>query len=308
MAAISIARRPRALTRRRGRIGLLFVGPWIAGFVLLKALPICASLALSFSNFNMLHPDQTRFVGLENYLSAFGDPGAAGSLMSTIGYAVIAVPAQVLVSLGLAALLCSKRTRGKQWLRTLIFMPSVIPGLVILTVWFGFLDPNTGWLNRLFLQPLGLPPMAGPNSEAGFNFYLTLMTLWSIGPGFLIVLGAMQSVPEELHEAARVDGAGPLLRFWAITVPLVSPAIFFSLVIYLIGIFGGASLLDRGASFGAGQSAFDSYITSVMFGANELGYAASLSWILFALMLFTTFVLFRTADRWVHYAEEEEEA
>lgn len=285
--------------------GLLFISPWLIGFLLLKLVPIASSLAFSFTDFDMLEPEATRFVGLANYGRIFRDEGAGFSLFSTLGFALIAVPLQLLVSLGLAALLNAKRLVGKGLHRALVFLPSVIPGAAITFVWFGFLDPTTGWLNRLFLEPLGLPPYPGPISESGYNFYLLITALWSIGPGVLIMLGAMQGVSRELYEAARVDGAGPMLRFLRITVPVISPAIFFSLVINLVSVFGGAVLLDRGSSFsGGGQSAFDFYIYWVMFREHQLGYAASLSWLMFLMMLVTTIGLFATARYWVYYPEE----
>ena len=303
--ALRRSRSTTRLRRRRALTGLLFISPWLVGFLLLKLVPIAGSLAFSFTDFDMLEPEATRFVGLANYGRIFRDEGAGFSLFSTLGFALIAVPLQLLVSLGLAALLNAKRLVGKGLHRALVFLPSVIPGAAITFVWFGFLDPTTGWLNRLFLEPLGLPPYPGPISESGYNFYLLITALWSIGPGVLIMLGAMQGVSRELYEAARVDGAGPMLRFLRITVPVISPAIFFSLVINLVSVFGGAVLLDRGSSFsGGGQSAFDFYIYWVMFREHQLGYAASLSWLMFLMMLVTTIGLFATARYWVYYPEE----
>lgn len=299
--------RPLGLARRQAHTGLAFLTPWIAGFLLLKLLPILGSLAFSFTDFDMLHPDQVRFVGLGNYLRVLGDGQAYFSLFATLGFALISIPVQIGLALFLAAALTSKRAFGTRAHRILVFMPSVIPGAAIFSLWLGFLDPSTGWLNRLILEPLGMPPYPGPNSESGYNFYLLIMALWSIGPGFLIMLGAMQAVPDELHEAARVDGAGPLMRFLSITVPIISPAIFFSLIINLISVFGGAALLDRSGALGiAPTSAYDAYVYQTMFGNSQLGYAATLAWVLFGAMLATTYFLFRTARYWVYYPEDDE--
>ncbi len=299
--------RPRRLrlARRQALTGFLFISPWVIGFILLKLAPILASLVLSFTDFNMLNPDATRFVGLANYAHIWRDQDAGFNLFSTISLAVFTVPLQLLVSLGLATLLNNERLRAKTMLRTLFFLPSIIPAIAIFSMWAGFLDPTTGWLNRLILQPLGLPLYPGPGSESGRNLLLSMLALWSIGPGFLIMLGAMQGVSRELYEAARVDGAGPLLRFFQVTVPCISPAIFFSLIINLIGIFGGVALLDRGTPFSGSLSQFDNFIYTVMFHDNQLGYAASLSWLFFIAMLAVTLILFRTSRRWVFYAEGE---
>jgi multiple sugar transport system permease protein len=283
----------------------MLISPWIIGFLLFKLAPILASLAFSFTDFNMLEPKGTQFSGLANYAHILRDQEAGFAFFSTLGLAVISMPLQLLVALGLAALLNSERLRGKTILRTLFFLPSIIPGTAILFMWTGFLDPTTGWLNRLILQPLGLPPYPGPFSEAGFTLLSAIQVLWSIGPGFLIMLGAMQAVPHELYEAARVDGAGPLMRFFNVTIPVISPAILFSLIISLIGVFGGVALLDRGNPFTGSSSAFDGYIYNVMFRGYDLGYAASLAWVFFALMMGVTLVLFKTANRWVYYPEGE---
>ena len=239
------------------------------------------------------------------------DRDAGGALFFTLGTALTAIPAQLLLALGFATLLNSKRLRAKSLIRSLLFVPTIIPATAIFIVALGFLDPNAGWLNVLILEPLGLqglgglPAYAGVFSEAGFNFFLMLLALWAVGPNFLIMLGAMQSIPADLYEAARVDGAGPVYRFVKITVPLISPAIFFSLSVSLITVFGGAALLDQGASFGDGTSAYDAYISQTIFSLSEYGYAAALAWAFFAVMLIVVIVLVRTSRSWVHYAEGE---
>ncbi len=298
--------RPRFTRRQRRTLtGVLLVSPWVLGFVLLKLAPIVAALAFSVTDFYMLDPDKTRFVGLDNYGRLLQDQMAAGTFVATLGLALQAVPAQLVVALGLSALLNSERLAGKVWARTLYFLPSIIPATAILFMWMGFLDPNAGWLNRLVLQPLGLAPYPGPFSESGYNLLQMMLGLWSIGPGMLIMLGAMQGVPRELYEAARVDGAGPVMRFTSITLPLISPAILFSLVINLIAVFGGVALLDRGNPFSGSASPFDGYIYEVMFRRYELGYAASLAWVFFVVMLVVTVLIFRWSRSWVFYADGE---
>ncbi len=291
-----------SLRRTEGLVGLLFLAPWILGFILLKLLPILAALVFSFTDFYMLTPGETHFVGLENYLRFFSDLGAGASLAGSVGYFAFTVPLEVLAALVLAAIFSSDRLRGKAILRPLFFMPSIIPAGAILFIYFGFVDPRSGWLNRLVMEPLGLPPAAG----VSFAFLLVLMALWSIGPGFLIMYGAMQSIPREIIEAARVDGAGPLTRFLTITLPMISPAIFFALVINLTSAFGGTVLLDRGYLFSQSLSPMEGYINSVMFTDFELGYAAALAWIMFAVTMTITITLFRSANRWVYFPEEED--
>ncbi len=291
---------------KRGRIGLLLISPWLIGFVLLKLAPIVASFVFALTDFNMLRPDDISFVGLANFARLVRDERMWATLFSTVGLAVATVPFQLAVALLLAALLSHEGVFGRNFYRTLIFLPSIIPGIAVFSVWFGFIDPASGWLNRLIMEPLNLPPYGGVNSESGRNALLILLSIWNIGPAFLIMSGAMLGVPKELYEAARVDGAGPLYRFLNITIPVISPAIFFSLLISLITVFGGNVLLDRSITIsGGGQSPMDAYISDVMFGSQALGYAASLAWFMFVIVLAIALYLFRTADRWVYYPIEE---
>jgi multiple sugar transport system permease protein len=157
------------------------------------------------------------------------------------------------------------------------------------------------YADRLIFTPLNLPPIEG------FDLLLPFMALWSIGPGFLILYSAMQSVPRELYEAARVDGAGPIARFVYLTLPMISPAIFFTLVINLTGAFGGAVLLDRGYILNFSLSPMEGYINSTMFLDADLGYASALAWVTFAVMMTMTVLLFRSAKRWVYFPEEDEQ-
>jgi multiple sugar transport system permease protein len=170
-------------------------------------------------------------------------------------------------------------------------------------MWIGFLDPNTGWLNRFILEPLGLMGANGIYSDAARRLILSLNSLWAIGPGMLIMLGAMQSVPREIEESARVDGAGPVFRLFAITLPMISPAIFFALVINLITVFGGVLLLDRGNIFSGSESPVDGYISYQMFQQFDLGYATTLAWVLLLLVLGVILFLFSTSRKWVYYAD-----
>lgn len=290
------------LRKRESVIGLLFILPWVLGFVLLKLTPILTALWYSLTNFDMLHPQDTRFIGLENYWHALTDLNAWSSMAGSLGYFTLTVPLELFAALALAAFFSSARLRAKGFLRPLFFMPSIIPAAAIFSIWLGFVDPYAGWLNRLIMEPLGMPPVT--MGAGTFTLLLTIMALWSIGPGFFIIYGAMQSIPKELHEAARVDGAGPLLRFVSITLPIISPAIFFTLVINLTSAFGGSVLLDRGYLFSQSLSPMEGYINSVMFRDYALGYASALAWLMFAVTMTITIVLFRSARRWVYFPEE----
>ena len=280
--------------------GLLFVSPWVVGFILLKLIPIVAALGFSFTNFRMLEPEKTHFIGLANYLTFFRDREAGASLFESLGDFLFLVPVEMIVALGLATLFSSERLRGKRLLRTLFFLPSIIPALAIFFIIQGLLDPGSGWINRLILEPLHLPPTSLS------SFFPLVLALWSVGPGFLIMLGAIQGVSHELYEAARVDGAGPIMRYFSITLPIISPAIFFSLVINITNSFGGVVLLDRGLPFNESLSAMESYINFQMFSRTDLGYASALAWVMFIVVMVIILALFRSARYWVYFPEEED--
>jgi ABC-type sugar transport system permease subunit len=276
-------------------IGLLFLSPWLIGFVLLKALPILAALIFSLTDFRMLTPGETKFVGLENYIHFFRDAQAGASLFGSISFFLITIPLEMAVAFALAAIFTNARLKGKRISQTLLFMTSIIPSTSVFFIYRGSLQ----YADRLIFTPFNLPPIEG------FGLLLPFMALWSIGPGFLIMYGAMESVPNEVYEAARVDGAGPWARLVYITLPMISPAVFFSLVINLTGAFGGSVLLDRGYVLGFSLSPMESYINTTMFNRAQLGYASALAWVTFAVMMTITVLLFRSARRWVYFPEEE---
>lgn len=284
--------------QQEARIGWLFLAPWIIGFVIFKALPILAALVFSLTDFQMLSPEETSFVGLENYAHFFDDTMAGASLFGSLGYFLLTVPLEMVVALGLAAVFTSERLKNKRLLRTLVFMTSIIPSTSIFFIFLGSLE----YAERLIFTPLNLPPIEG------FGLLIPFMALWSIGPGFLIIYSAMESVPNEIYEAARVDGAGPFARFIYITLPMVSPAIFFTLVINLTGAFGGAVLLDRGYILNFSLSPMEGYINNIMFRDADLGYASALAWVTFTVMMVMTVLLFRSSKRWVYFPEEDDNA
>jgi multiple sugar transport system permease protein len=279
--------------------GLLLVSPWLIGLLLFKLLPILASLGISFSNFELLTPEETQFVGLENYTRLFHDPAVGYVLFETLALAIVTVPFQAAASVILASLLSNPRLKGRTLLRTLFFLPSIIPSVAILFMWIGFSDPKTGWL-ALFFKAFGI---GNVYAQGLINLFFAVSSLWSIGPGMLIMMGAMQGVPPELHEAARVDGAGPFFRFFNVTLPMISPALFFTLIINLITIFGGVILLDRGNVFSGSISPYDGYVTYILFNQLEFGYASSLAWVFFVIVMFIIAALFSSSRRWVYYSD-----
>jgi multiple sugar transport system permease protein len=192
-------------------------------------------------------------------------------------------------------------------MRVLFFLPSIIPSFAATLMWSGFVNPSTGWLSRLILSPLGFE---GLNLFSRFDTpaesLFIFSSLWAAGPGFLIMMGAMQGISPDIYEAAWIDGAGRLTRFFRMTLPLISPAIFFSLVLNLTAAFGGGILLDRGSYYRTSFSSFDSYVTYVLFDLFQMGYASSLAWVFFIFVLVVVLILFGTSKRWVYFPDREE--
>jgi len=300
------ARRPLTETQRRNRVwGLILISPWLLGVLIFKLAPIIASLVLAFTNFYLLEPKLWQFIGLANFIELFHDPDAWQVLLQTISLALIIIPVQTCASVLLATILSDKRLKMKNAMRSLFFLPSIIPSAAAMFMFQGFVNPANGWLNRLILGPIGLAGLNHLTSRNPGQTFFILTSLWAIGPGFLIMMSSLQGIPPEIHEAAQIDGANLLQHFFRITIPLISPAIFFSLILNLTAVFGGSILLDRGNTFNVATSSYDSYIHHVLFDYMKLGYASSLAWLFFVLVMGLVLVLFVTARRWVYFPDAE---
>lgn len=297
--------RPRltGMARYNRKWGLILISPWLLGVVLFKLVPILASLVLSFTNFFLLDPQSVQFAGLANYAEIFKDPDVGVVLRQTLSLALIIIPFQTCASIFFAMVLSYKKLLMRNTIRSLFFLPSIVPSAAAMFVTQDFVNPRSGWLNRLILNPIGLGGLNHLGGRGNADTLFILASLWAVGPGFLIILSALQNIPNEIHEAARMDGANPVVHFLAITLPLISPAVFFSLIINLTAVFGGAILLDRGYSFNAATSSYDGYIHFVLFGMSQLGYASSLAWTFFVIVMIFVLTLFGTSRRWVYFPE-----
>jgi ABC-type sugar transport system permease subunit len=293
-----------SLARNKRLWGLLLISPWMIGFVLFKLAPILAALAVSFTNYFFLDPSKIEFIGLKNYINLFKDPELGTAFLGTIKLALVVIPLQTAAAILLAALLSNRTLRMRNTLRVLFFLPSILPGIAAMYMWQGFLDPASGWVYPFLLNPLGLADIVQLPATYINPTMLILATFWSLGPGFLIMIGAMQGIPQDIYEAVLVDGGGRLRRFFSITLPLISPAVFFTLVLNLTAVFGGAMLLDRGNSFNPGVSSIDYYLHYIMFDTFKMGAAAGLAWIHFLFMLVLVAILVATSRYWVYFPDE----
>ncbi len=296
------------LQREQRLWGWIFLSPWILGFLGFTILPILASLVFSFTDFQLTEPGEVSFVGLDNYAKLFVDPLVKVSLAVTFKFALISLPLAIGLPVLLAALLNSKYLSGKPLFRTLFYMPYVVPVVSAIFIWQGVLNADSGWLNRI----LGLVGVTGPNwldSTTWIYPALVIIGLWGLGNAYLITLASMQAVPTAFYEAARVDGASGLARFRHITLPMISPVIFYNLVLSIIGLlryFEIPFILSNGTGRPGDSTMFFNihfYKTSFVFF--DMGYGSALAWLMFAITMVATGVLFFSARYWVYYAGSE---
>jgi multiple sugar transport system permease protein len=292
---------------REGIWGYVFIGPWLIGLVLFVGGPMIASFVMSLTNFNLVHPEDVRFVGLDNYVQMTRDPNVATSLIATFKFALISVPLTMVASLAFAVLLNNQRLLGRGILRTLVYMPVMIPLVASTLIWIGFLNPNTGWLNGI-LGSLGLGRPDWINSEFWIYPALSIIGLWAIGNFMIINIAGLQSVATELYEAARIDGAGAWTSFRRITIPLMSPVLLYNLVIVLIGTFQYFTqiyTLSNGHGDPNNATLFINLeLFNEAFAFNRMGYGAAIAWLLFAIVLGLTLALFAFARKRVYYASD----
>jgi multiple sugar transport system permease protein len=294
--------------RRQRFWGWLFLSPWIIGFLAFTLFPIAASLIFSFTNYNLNEPENIQFVGLNNYTQVFADPTVGTALTTTLKFAAIALPLGIVLPVLLAALMNSKYVFAKPIFRALFYMPYMVPIVSTAAIWNGMLNGETGWINRI----LGLVGIPGPDWVNDINWIypaLNIIGLWGIGNAFLITLAGMQGVPTELYEAATVDGAGPWRRFRNVTLPMISPVIFYNLVLSVIGLFRYFELpyiVSEGTGRPGGTTMFYSiYLYKTAFVFNDMGYGSALAWVLFALAFLATLILFISSRYWVYTSSGE---
>ena len=299
-----------SLARREMWWGIVFLSPWLFGLVVFTGLPILASLALSLTNFNILQPEGLKFIGLDNYARLWNEllsNGAVGqSLGVTTRYALMSVPLTIALALGLALLLHHKLLAGKAVFRTFFFMPVLIPLVASTIVWQGFLNGSTGWLAQI-LHGIGLPAPDWFQDPAWALPGLVLIGIWGVGNMMLIFLAGLQAVPTELYEAVKVDGGGPWARFRNVTLPMISPVLFYNILIGVIAVaqyFTQAYTLDPAGNGRPGGSTFVFNLNLYKEGwaYNNMGYASALAWVMMFIVVVAAIVLFRTSARWVFYA------
>lgn len=292
--------------RRQGRWALLFLSPWIVGLVTLTAGPLVASLYLSFTNYDLL--SSPVWVGASNYIRMFtADPLWWQSVKVTVVYVVISVPLQLALALALALLL-NRGVKGLGFWRAVYYIPSLFGSGVAVAILWRELFGADGLVNQL----LGLIGIHSTTSWIGDPTWsigtLILLRVWEFGSPMIIFLAGLRQIPADLYESAQLDGAGPVRRFFSITLPMISPILFFNLVLQVISAFQvfGSAFIIGGGTGGGGNSllVYTLYLYQAAFNNFQMGYAAAMAWMLVVIIGAVTAVNFWFSRRWVQYADE----
>ncbi len=295
---------PGTLRKKEYFYGILFASPVIIGYLLFVFAPMLASLGFSFTDYAVVN--KAKFIGIENYVNMFSgkDEFFYRSLAVTTYYVLLSVPLQIIVSF-LTALLLNQNFKGRSLFRTIFYLPTIVPVVASSMIWLWLFDPDLGVLNSV-LKMLGLPTSQWIYSESSVIPSLAIMSLWSIGGTVVIFLAGLQDIPVQLYESADVDGCRGINKLLHITIPMMTPTIFFNMVMSLINsfqIFSQAYIMTQG---GPNNSSlfYLFYLYREAFTFSKVGSACAIGWVLFLIILFLTLLVIRSSSMWVYYEGE----
>ncbi len=299
------------LTRQRKKealFGLLFISPWLIGFLIFFAGPAVVSFVMSFTKWNIV--GDPVWIGLDNYIEIFtGDRNFWNSVRVTIKYAVLYIPLMTVLSI-ITAMALNARVKGIGIFRTLFYMPSIAPAIAASLVFMWILQPTYGLVN-IILSYLGIN---GPNwfKDPQFAIWgIIMIAMWRLGASAVIYLAGLQNIPAQIYDAADVDGASPWQKFSKVTLPMLSPIIFFQIVVELIGVFQTftpAYVVSQSSGYAGPIKELYFYMLYVYIKGwqnLQMGYASALSWLLTIFILVITVLVFRSSPYWVHYEVEK---
>nr|WP_104110915.1 MULTISPECIES: sugar ABC transporter permease [unclassified Arthrobacter] len=291
--------------RAEARTGYAFLLPWLLGFIVLTAGPMISSLYLSFTNYNLF--EAPKWIGFDNYANLFQDDRFIQSVKVTLTYVVFGTPTKLLAALAIAMLLNSKR-RGQGFYRSAFYVPSLIGASVSIAIVWKAMFGDAGPVDQILsFFGIGIGGWVGnPNMTMPM---MILLTVWQFGAPMIIFLAGLKQVPAELYEAAEMDGAGWAKKFTSITLPMLSPVIFFNLLmetIHAFQIFASAFIISNGSGGPAGSTMFYTlYLYLRGFGDFRMGYASAMAWLLLIAIGIITLIFFKTSNNWVHYSGDE---
>lgn len=294
------------MTRRQRREEFEFylsILPWLIGFILFTGGPILASMAFSLTDWTGL--STINWIGIQNYIDMVTtDTQFFTVLWNTFYYSFFSVILGLIGSVTVAVLM-NQKLKGINVFRTIYYLPSVTSGVAVAIMWVWLFNPQVGLIN----YALSLVGITGPEWLGSTDWAmpaLILMSLWGIGANMIVLLAGLQGVPEQLYEAARIDGASKWQEFVNVTIPMISPVIFYVLIISIIGsfqIFENVYVMTRGGP-GDSTRVFVFHLYQNAFEYQKMGYASALAWILFLIIMLLTFLQFKLGQSWVHYEYE----
>ena len=282
------------------RAGYLFAAPWLIGFFAFTVGPVIASFIISLTNYDMLQAP--KFIGFANYTKLlFKDELFLKSVGNTLYYVIFSIPLSMLSSVAISVLL-NQKVRGIRWYRTLFYLPNVVSIVAVSLLWKLMLDPNFGMINE-FLAKIGIEGPGWLSDENWSKPSLILMSLWNVGGGIIIYLAALQDVPAVYHEAATIDGASAWKRFWKITFPMITPTLFYNLI---MGIIGGLQVFSQSFIMTSGGPLHSTYfyayhLYNKAFSESQMGYASAMAWVLLVFTLILSLLVMKTSNKWVYY-------
>ena len=289
--------------RRDLMVGLLFISPWLVGFVLWTAYPLISSLYYSFTRYDLLRP--AVWIGWNNYIELFtDDPQFYTVIYNTLYYVLLSAPMGVISAFLMGALLNTK-IAGRPFFRAIFFFPAIVPTVVVAVVWQFLLNIQFGAINSVF-QGLGLQVIPFLSSPDLAKPSLIMIYMWAQGNAIVIFLATLQDVPRSLYEAATMDGANALQKFWNITIPMCTPVILFNLIMGFIDGFQNFTLpwLLTGGGPSNSTEFYALYLYRNAFAYLRMGKASAMAWLLFLVIILFTFMLFKSSARWVYYGGE----
>lgn len=287
------------MLRKEHIAGYLFAAPWLLGMLFFTAYPILASITYSFMDYSILEPP--KWAGFANYTTLFKDQLFWTSLYNTLYFVIISVPLTIIIGL-LISLMLNKDIKGIAIYRTLYYIPSIVPVVAGSILWAWIFNPNFGILTNV-VNFFGITAPGWLSDPAWAKFSLILMALWGAGGGMIIYLAGLKNIPKAYYEAAELDGANARQRFINVTLPMISPTLFFQLIIGMIGsfqVFTQAFIMTNG---GPNDSTmfYVYYLYNNAFRFWKMGYSSAMAWILFVIIMILTWISFRVAKYWVQY-------
>ncbi len=300
--SVDVKSRTRTVEQQQRLWGWVYLSPWLIGFTVFTAFPMLASLIFSFTDFTIGQP--IHWVGLQQWGKLFTDPVTLSSLGVTLKFGLYLLPISIIFPLIVATMLNSRMLYAKPFFRLFFYMPYIVPAISGIFIWQAFLNQQTGYLDRI-LRAIGIADAPNWLQPPYLNSGLVMIGLWGVGNAMLTMMASMQGVPTELYEAARVDGASAFISWRAITLPMISPVIFYNLVLTSIGLmqyFSVPYVLSNASRSDPNLNFINLHLYRTAFQFQDMGYACALAWFMFLIGLAITIGLFITSRRWVYYA------